>query len=321
MHRRSLLARLVTIALWPRATHAEPLSAPARVGYLGIARGPLYDAFLNGVREYGYVDGQNLLVERRQYEGNIPRLPALAAELVGLKVDVIFATGPAPVKAVTKATRAIPLVAIDLESDPIQSGFAVSLSRPGTNLTGVFLDLPDLIGKWLDFMLAMVPRLSRMAILWDPATGRAQLEAATVAARALNVELKVWEVHGPEDFDRQLTAAARARPDALVQLSSPLIFLQAKTVSDFALKTRLPAISLFRAFLESGGLMSYGPDIADLYRRCGLYVGRVLKGVRPGELPIERPSKFELVINLKTAKALGLTIPPSLLLRADQVIE
>ena len=303
------------------AAGAQHASAIARVGYLGIARGPLYDAFLDGMREHAYVDGQNLVVERRRYEGNIPRLPDLAGDLVRLKVDVIFATGPAPVNAVTKATRDIPLVAIDLESDPIQAGFAASLSRPGGNVTGVFLDLPDLIGKWLDFLKAAVPRLSRAAILWDPATGRAQLDAASAAARTLSLQLKVLEVSGPEDFDRQFNVAVRARPEALIQLSSPLIFLQAKLISDFALKNGLPAISLFRVFPDSGGLMSYGPDIADLYRRCGVYVAMVLKGAKVGELPIERPTRFMLVINLKTAKALGITIPPSLMVRADQIIE
>src|SRR5713101_3974258 len=201
MNRRTFLCGLTLGTLSaPLAAGAQRSTATARIGYLGIARGPLYDAFLQGMRELGYVEGENVTVERRQYEGNIPRLPQFAAELVHLKVEVIFATGPAAVKAVANATREIPLVAIDLESDPIAAGFASSLSRPGGNITGVFLDLPELIGKWFEFLRTTVPRLSRVAILWDPATGRAQMTAADAAARSLAVQLQILEVRGPEDF-------------------------------------------------------------------------------------------------------------------------
>lgn len=319
--RRTFLAVLGGLLFRPPAAGAQERARTARIGYLGIARGPLYDAFLQGMRELGYLEGENFTVERRQYEDNIPKLQDFAAELVRLNVEVIFATGPAPVRAVAHATQHIPLVAIDLESDPIQAGFAASLSRPGRNITGVFLDLPDLIGKWFEFLKVTIPRLSRVAILWDPATGRAQLTAASTAARSLAVQLQILEVRGPEDFDRQFTAAARAHPEALIQLSSPLIFLQAKRIADFAVKNRFPAISLFSVFPESGGLMSYGPDIGDLYRRCGVYVARILRGAKVGELPIERPARFLLVLNRGTARALRLVLPPSLLLRADQIIE
>ena len=305
----------------PLFVEAQQSTRTARIGYLGIARGPLYDAFLQGMSELGYVEGKNVAVERRQYEGNIPRLPDLAAELVRLKVEVIFATGPAAVKAVATATREVPLVAIDLESDPIASGFAASISRPGGNISGVFLDLPSLIGKWFEFLKAMFPRLSRVAVLWDPATGSAQLAAADAAAPSFGVKLQILEVRGPEDFDRQFASAIRAHAEAMIQLSSPLMFLEAKRIAAFAVKNHLPAISLFSVFPESGGLVSYGPDIADLYRRSGIYVGRVLSGTKIGDLPIERPARFLLVINLKIAKILRLTIPPSLLARADEVIQ
>jgi putative ABC transport system substrate-binding protein len=322
MDRRMFLGTLAGGLLTaPFAAEAQQNARASRIGYLGIARGPLYDAFLRGMGELGYVAGENITVERRQYEGNIARLPAFAAELVRLKVEVIFATGPAAVRAVANATHEIPLVAIDLESDPIDAGFAASISRPGGNITGVFLDLPDLIGKWFEFLKATLPRLSHVAIFWDPATGRAQLTTASATAPLFAAQVQVLEVRGPEDFDRQFALAGRAHPDALIQLSSPLIFLAAKRIAEFAVKKRLPAISLFAAFPESGGLMSYGPDIPDLYRRSGVYVARILKGATVGELPIERPAHFLLVINLKTAKSLGLTIPQSLLLRADEVIQ
>lgn len=318
--RRSVL---IALALLPsaRAGRAQQNRGPARIGYLGISTGPLSEAFLAGMGELGYVEGQNLSVERREYAGNIPRLAEFAADLVRLKVDVIFATGPAPVRAVASATKDIPLVAIDLESDPIATGWAASLARPGGNITGVFLDLPELIGKWLEFAKAIVSGLPRVAVFWDPATGGAQVTAATAAARSLGVELEILEVRLPEDFADRFEALGRTHPGALIQLSSPLIHLQSKQVADFALANRLPAISLFSEFPEAGGLASYGPDVGDLYRRCGVYTAKILKGAKIGDLPIERPARFALVINLKTAATLGVTIPPQLLVFADRVIE
>lgn len=320
--RRTFLAGTgVVLLVAPLNAEAQQRSPTARLGYLGIARGPLADAFLDGIREFGYAEGQNLVVERRQYEGNIPRLPELAAELVHLKVDVIFATGPAPVNAVARVTREIPLVAIDLESDPLEAGFARSLARPGGNITGVFLDLPELIGKWLEFLRTIVPKLSHVGVLWDPATGRAQYKAANAAARSMGIRLEIVEVRTPDDFAAGFARIARARAAALIQLSSPLIFLEAPRIAAFAMSKRIPAISLFRVFPEAGGLMSYGPDIADLYRRCGVYAGRILSGAKTSELPIERPTRFFLTINRKAATVQGLSIPPSLLLQADEVIE
>jgi len=306
---------------WPLAARAQQGSSPARIGYLGIASGPLADQFLAGMRENGYIEGQNLSVERREYAGNIPRLAEFAAELVGLKVDVIFATGPAPVRAVANATHDIPLVALDLESDPIEAGWAASLPHPGGNVTGVFLDLPELIGKWLEFAGEIVPKISRVAVLWDPETGGAQLTTARTVARPLGVELEILEVRVPQHFAGRFREVARTHPDALIQLSSPLIFLQSKEVAEFALTNHLPAISLFSAFPEAGGLISYGPDAGQLYRRSGVYVAKILNGAKPAELPIERPARFIFAINLKTAKALGLIVPQSILARADEVIE
>jgi putative ABC transport system substrate-binding protein len=323
MRRRELIALLGGVAAsWPSSRLAALDYPPAaRIGYLGIASGPLADLFLAGMREGAYFEGQNLQVERREYQGNIPRLAEYAAELVRLKVDAIFATGPGPVRAVAKATRDIPLIAIDLESDPLEAGWATSLAHPGGNITGVFQDLPQLVGKWFDFVGSVVSKISRVAVLWDPATGTAQLHALSAAAKSLGVEVEVLEVRLPEDFEVRFSAIAQNRPNALFQLSSPLIFLQSKQTAEFALKNHIPAISLFSAFAEAGGLISYGPDAGDLYRRCGVYAAKVLRGAKPAELPIERPTRFILAINLDFAKVLGLTMPTSLLVQADEVIE
>jgi ABC-type uncharacterized transport system substrate-binding protein len=320
--RRRFLLTTSALLLAPRAAGAQQKSGTARLGYLGVARGPLADAFLEGMRERGYVEGQNLVVERREYEGNIiARLSEVAAEFVRLKADVIFATGPAAVHAVARATREIPVVAMDFESDPLKAGLAKSLARPGGNVTGVFLDLPELIGKWFQFLKTIVPRLSRVSVLWDPATGSAQYQAATATARSTAVRLEVVEVRNPADLAGAFARIKAARAQALIQLSSPLIFLEAPRIADFSTSNRIPAISLFRAFSEAGGLMSYGPDIGDLYRRCGVYGGRILNGDKASDLPIERPARFFLTINRKAAAAQGLSIPPSLVLQADQVID
>jgi putative tryptophan/tyrosine transport system substrate-binding protein len=322
MRRRDLIALLGGTALTvPLGARAQPAPSPARIGYLGISTGPLADQFLAGVREGGFIEGQNLSVERREYAGNIPRLAEFATELVRLKVDAIFATGPGPVRAVANATHDIPLVAIDLESDPVEAGWAASLARPGGNITGVFLDLPELIGKWLEFGRELLPKLSRVAALWDPETGGAQVQAAKAAAQSLGVEIEILEVRVAQDLEGRFAEMVRARPDMLIQLSSPLIHLQSAISAEFALTNRIPGISLFSEFSEAGGLISYGPDVAQLYRRCGVYLSKVLKGAKPGELPIERPSRFVFVLNLKTAKAFGLPAPPSLLAKADEVIE
>jgi putative tryptophan/tyrosine transport system substrate-binding protein len=322
MKRRQLISLFAGAALTaPFAARAQQAPGSARIGYLGITSLPLADQFLAGMRENGYIEGQNLSIERREYAGNIPRLAEFADELLRLKVDVIFATGPAPVRAVANVTRDIPVVAIDLESDPIEAGWAKSLARPGGNITGVFLDLPELIGKWLQFLSELVPNMARVAVLWDPETGGAQVEAARAAAHTLRVALEILEVRVPQDFEGRFAAMAGMHPDALLQLSSPLIFLQSKETAEFALTNRIPAISLFREFPDAGGLISYGPDVDRLYRRCGAYVARILKDAKPGELPIERPARFVFVINLRTAKEMGLATPQSLLARADRVIE
>jgi putative ABC transport system substrate-binding protein len=269
----------------------------------------------------GYIEGQNVRLEYRWAGGRLEKLPGLAADLVRLNVDVIYAVGPQAIRTALGASRTIAIVGSDLEGDPIESGFVASYARPGGNITGLFLDLPGLTGKWLQLVREVAPATRRVAALWDASTGPHQLRALTVAAKAAAMELQVLEVRRPAEYEDILKTAMRRRPHALIQLSSPLIRQASRRVAEFTVENRLPAISMFVEFAESGGLMTYGPDLPLFFRRGASLVDKILKGAKPGDLPIELPTKFELVINLKTAKALGLTIPPSLLLRADQVIE
>jgi putative ABC transport system substrate-binding protein len=267
--------------------------------------------------------GQNIALELRFTDGRPETLPRLAAEVVHLGVSVLVAVGPAAVTAAKDATSSIPVVAIDLESDPVLRGFVRSLARPAGNITGLFLDLPGLTGKWLELLREVVPALTRVAALWDPMSGTYQASALRSAARTLGVEIQMVEIHDPERYGQLLANAMKGRPRALVQLSSPLVFYPSyvKQIVDFTLRNRLPAISPFKHFAEAGGLMAYGPDQAQFFGRAAIYVDRILKGAKPADLPVERPNKYDLVINIKTAKAIGLTIAPSLLLRVDQAIE
>ena len=248
-------------------------------------------------------------------------LPALVAELVRLPVAVLLTIGPAALQAAQQATDTIPIVAHDLESDPVQRGYAATLARPGGTITGVFLDMPDLVGKWLELLTEVRPQLVRVTVLWDPATGAVQRDAALAAARRLAIELHTFEVHTEVEFALAFTAITQAPPGAILVLGSPLMRRNSKRIADFATHSRLPALSPFRDFPEVGGLMAYGPSMPALFRRCGVQVGKILQGVKPGELPIERPQKFDLVLNLKTAQALGVTFPQTLLVLADEVFQ
>ena len=265
------------------------------------------------------------MIEYRDAEGKLERLPALAAELVALKVDVIVAAGTPAALAAKQATRTLPIV-FAAAADPVASGLVTSLARPGGNVTGLSILAPELVGKCLEQLKQAVPGVSRVAVLWQPGglgerTEKDMLKGAEVAARALGVRLQFVEARGPADFDRAFSDMTRARAGALTVLASAMFFSERRRLVDLAAKNRLPAVYPLREFVDAGGLMSYGPNLADLFRRAATYVDKILKGAKPGDLPVEQPTKFELVINLKTAKALGLTIPPSLLQRADQVIE
>ena len=274
----------------PRVADAQQAGKRPVVGVLitDARRSLTIPLLVQGLGDLGYVDGKNIVIEIRSAGGKPEAFRGLAAELVQLKVDVIFAAGPAAIRAASDATTAIPIVALDLETDPVQAGWVRSLARPGSNITGLFLDLPDLAGKWLELLREAVPGIRRVGLLWDSTTGSAQLIAAKAAAQ---------------------------------RLSSPNIYQASKQIADFVVKNRVPAISPFRSFADAGGLMAYGPKFDDFRRRAALYVDKILKGAKPGDLPIEQPTTFELVINMKAAKALGLTIPQALLLRADEVIQ
>jgi len=325
------LAVILTLSLTlaPLAAEAQQAAKIDRIGYLSpspaAANPHLPEAFHQGLRDLGYVEGRNLMIEYRYAEGKPERLPALAAELVALKVDVIVASSTVGALAAKQATRTLPIVFIGA-ADPVTSGLVTSLARPGGNATGSSNLAPELVGKCLEQLKQAIPGVGRVAVLWQPGgqgegTNKDMLKGADVAARALGMRPQFVEARGPEDFDRAFSEMTRARAGALTVLPSAMLFVERRRLVDLAAKSRLPAVYTWREFVDAGGLMSYGPNLADLFRRAATYVDKILKGRKPGELPVEQSMKFELVINLTAAKALGLTIPQSVLLRADQVIQ
>src|SRR5262245_36795909 len=316
---------LVSLMLTPLPTEAQQARKVYRVGYL-TSLGQMTEGFHEGLRDLGYVEGGNVVVEYRSAEGKLEQLPALAAELVALKVDVIVTSAITPAaQAAKQATRTIPIVFIGA-GDPVTSGLVTSLARPGGNLTGFSLFAPELVGKRLELLTQAVPGVSRVAVLWQPGaigerTEQDILRGTEVAGRALGVGLQLVEVRRPNDLDWAFLEMTRARAGTLIVLTSAMLNKEQKRVVDLTVKNRLPTGFSFRDFVDAGGLMSYGLNLADLYRRSATFVDKILKGAKPADLPVEQPTKFELVVNLKTAKALGLTIPPSVLGRADQLIE
>ena len=283
----------------------------------------LTKAFDEGLRELGYVEGRDIVIERRFAQGKQERLPALAAEIVRLKVDVIV-TGANPViAAVKQATATIPVV-MAVSRDPVGAGFIRSVARPGGNITGLSNDpTPEIIGKNLELLKEAVPGVSRVALLWNPVPpgARTYRDVVESAARKLGMAFQSVEVRGRNEFEGAFAAMVRERADGVVVLPDPVIFSARGQVGLLAMRNRLPAVTGLREFAEAGSLMSYGPNIAQQFRRAATYVDKILKGARPGDLPVEQATKFELVINLRTAKALGLTIPQSVLIRADEVIQ
>jgi putative ABC transport system substrate-binding protein len=280
------------------------------------------EAFRQGLRELGYVEGQNIAIESRWTEGKDDRLPALAADLVRSKVDIIVAETGAATRAAQQATRTIPIV-MSLVNDPVGSGLVGSLARPGGNVTGLTIMSPDLVGKRLELLKEVVPKVSRVALLRHPdnPASAAQLREAEAAAQALGVRLQTLEARSPQEIDGAFAAMTRERAGALLVIPDTLFWSQRRQIVDLAVKRRLPSIRIGEAYAEAGGLMSYGPSYRDLERRAATYVDKILKGANPADLPVAQPTKFELVINLKTAKAIGLTIPQPLLQRADQIID
>lgn len=325
--RRSFVRLIATSLIGaPLLSRAQPTPKAAVVGVLMSAPDtPIsrktFDVLRQALADLGYVEGRNLVVDARWTGGRPEVLSSSAVELVRRKVDVLYAIGPAAVRAASLATRDIPIVGMDLESDPVKAGWVRSLGRPGGNITGLFLDLPGLTGKWLELLREVVPRVRRIALLWDPTTGPSQLAAIQAVAKGLGIELQVLEVPASDNLQGALETMLRGGARALAMLSSPLVRATSQQIAEFTLQNKMPAISPFRAFADFGGLMSYGPEFEDFFRRSAGYADKILKGASPANLPIEQPKNFEFVINLKSAKTLGLTVPQSLLLRADEVIQ
>jgi putative tryptophan/tyrosine transport system substrate-binding protein len=325
----SILVVVVLLAVGVTAEAQQPKKV-TRIGYLSntdpARESARSEAIRLALRELGYIEGQNIAIEYRYSEGKADRALELAAELARLKVDIIVAAGgPTWVQAAKNATKTIPIVMVGAGADPVEAGLVESLARPGGNVTGITLLNTELGGKRLELLKETVPKLARVAVLYDPVNPVTVLESKEVlrvAARELGLTVWSWEVRAADDFERVFVALRKERPDGLhVAGGGPLLRTNPKRIADFALKSRLPSMYQSREFVDAGGLMSYGVDLADGYRRVAYYVDRILKGAKPADLPIEQPTKFELVINLKTAKALGLTIPPVVMMRAEKVIK
>ena len=319
----ALCAMLFALCL--RAEAQQPTKLH-RIGYLLGASSSFYtariDAFQQGLNELGYTEGKNIVIEYRYADGKADRLPALAVELVRLKLDVIVATTTPSVLAVKKASATIPIVFVSV-ADPVASGLVASLARPGGNITGLTILAPELSGKRLELLKEAVPKATRVAFLWNsanPAQGLLWKESQA-AAQELRLQLQSLEVRSSNDFENAFEAALRERAQALITAPEPLINTHLKRIVEFAAKNRLPAMYAGPEVVDAGGLMSYAPDYTHQYRRAATYVDKILKGAKPSDLPIERPMKFEFVINLKTAKEIGLTISPNVLARADKVIK
>jgi putative ABC transport system substrate-binding protein len=315
---------LFTVSL----TQAQQPKKVHRIGYLSgvdpARESARAEAFRLALRELGYVEGQNIAIEYRYAEGKRDRFSELAAELVRLKVDIIVGpSGSAPIRAAKNATKTIPIVMMSLAADPVEAGFVESLARPGGNVTGLTTLSRELGGKRLELLKEAVPKLARVAVLYDaaaPSTAQVK-EDLLVAARALGLTVRFWEVRAADGFEQVFVALSKQRPEGLYVPPGPLMAANEKRIAGFALKNRLPSVYANNEAVDAGGLMYYGADLAASYRRAAYYVDRILKGAKPADLPVEQPTKFELVINLKTAKQIGLTIPQSLLYRADKVIK
>jgi putative ABC transport system substrate-binding protein len=314
-------------ALSYSASAQQPTKVP-RIGYL-LAGGPTsdsdrFEAIRLALRELGYIEGQNVASESRYAEGKPDRAPELATELVRLKVDIILVLGGDPwIQAAKNATKTIPIVMTGQGSNPVESGLVESLARPGGNVTGLTTLNRELGGKRLELLKEAVAKVARVAILYDPTIRPSVFEVKEVlpvAARALGLTVRSWEVRGTDGFEKVFAALNKQRPDGLYPAGGPLMRANANRIAAFALKSRLPSVYTNRPYVDAGGLMSYGADLADSYRRVAYYVDKILKGAKPADLPVEQPTKFELIINLKTAKQIGVTIPRSMLYRADRVI-
>jgi putative tryptophan/tyrosine transport system substrate-binding protein len=325
MRRRDLFpAVYAPFVLSPIAALAQA-DRPAKIGFLHPGSEPAVTVrarqIVEGLREVGYREGSDFILLTRQADFMTERLADLARGLVEAQVTAIVAPARPAVEAARSATKLGPIIALDLETDPVAAGLVASLSRPGGNLTGIFFDFPDIAPKWLQLLKEALPALRRLAVLYDPGVGTLQLTAVRAAAASLGIELKELEVNKPADLAPEFEAARHDGADAMIALSSPIFATNSQSLADLGIKHRLPGFSVFPDFVQAGGLMAYGPEINDLYRQLGQLVGKVISGRLPAELPVERPTRIKFAINLKTANALGVSIPLPLLARADQVIE
>jgi putative ABC transport system substrate-binding protein len=321
-----IILTLTLLAASP-GVEAQPAAGVYRIGYLGITptnltTAPLEDAFLQGLRDHGYVEGQNLVIERRNAEGKVERLPDLVAELLRLNVVLIVAPTTPAARAAKQVTTTIPIVMV-FAGDPVAVGLVSSLARPGGNVTGLTGQATDWVAKLLQLLKEVVPAAVRVGVLWNPSNpvllpGFREVERA---AALLRVQIKSLEVRAAGDLDLAFSTVPRDRPDALIVFDDPITFVNRRRIADFAARTRLPASYASRSYVDEGGLMSYSSNRADLFRRSAVYIDKILKGAKPADLPVQQPTKFELVINMRTANALGLTIPPPVLARADEIIE
>ena len=328
MNRRAFVTGLGAVLAAPLAAKSQLVAmASARIGFLGNSdfktEGALLNGFRQGLQDFGLIEGRTIAIEYRWAEGKPERLPSLAADLVRLKPEIIVVSGSPAVRAAQQATKTIPIVIAALLVDPVRAGFVASFARPGGNITGLASQYEEIGAKQMQLLTEAIPGIARIVLLRDGGNPGAGLTAtaAVAAATKLGVNARLIEVRQPNEFEGAFQAAGDGRAQAIHVLPSPFFSAHRRTLIKLAEMHRLPALYEFRQYVEDGGFMSYGVDIRDMYRRSASFVDRILKGATPGELPIERPTKFELLFNLKTAKALGLTIPPSLLLRADQVIE
>ena len=330
LSRRAFVSSLAALAaspamvFKPQSAYAQQPTAPRRIGVLLVALSPEskeVQAFRQGLRDAGYAEGRDVVIEWRPAYGDYARIPGLVADLVQRKVDVIVVSSTVAAQAVKSATSTIPIV-MSTVGDPVGSGLVASLARPGGNVTGLSQLLAELTAKRLQLLKEAIPRLTRVAVLWNPDTPfhAKAIEDLKAAAPSLSIELKFVGVRTPEEIGPAFSAVSRARAQALYVLDAPLFYVHRMTLAKLASKARLPAIYSDRRFTDEGGLMSYGANYADLMRRAAGYVDKILKGAKPGDLPIEQPTKFEFVVDLKTAKAIGITIPQSILLQADELI-
>jgi putative tryptophan/tyrosine transport system substrate-binding protein len=322
----SIVTLLLSLLAAPLAADAQQPAKVHRVGWLsdGIRAGAtshLHEAFLHGLRDLGYVEGKNLVIERRDAEGKLERLPELAAQLVELKVDVIVTWSVPGTKAAQRATSTVPIVMAEA-GDPVRTGLVPSLARPGGNTTGLSVMDPDLVGKQLQLLKEAAPTIARVAVLYNPTFPATVLgmQEAQDAGPALGLAILPMEVRTADELEAQFAVMTSVHADAVLTSGDPFMSTHHRRILDFAAKHQLPALYFWREFVEAGGLMSYGPSLPDLFRRAATYVDKILKGAKPADLPVEQPMKFELVLNLKTAHALGLTIPPNLLFQANEVI-